>query len=403
MLGFLSATLKNYTLNYAGLSKHCWEGIALIFINATSVGICFFLSLYFVDSLHLSVALAGILISCYGLGTVTGGIFAGKLSDRISPLYISTFSLFLQSTAFLFLAQLQSSELFMANLFVLGFAAYGFKTSNNVWLLNQCNKQPNMRLKIVNISHAASNFGLGVSGVIIGTLANYGFENIFYMSSAFLLASAIYLSWQITSRSNSLNINNNFCIEEMENVQKNKKILFLILGCLFFVGLIVAQLNATYPIYIQEKFSYFGIKAISILFILDTVLIVLFQAPLVNLLNNCNKIFIVGLGAFFMGLGMLILVCSFNFALAIFSCVIWTAGEMLFMPMAQLVCYEKGMKKKKGQALGLFQTIFAMSSIIGPAMGSLVYQYLGGDVVWYVSGIIGIFCFIACYYHKKYD
>src|SRR5690606_19634413 len=129
------------------------------------------------------------------------------------------------------------------------------------------------------------------------------------------------------------------------------------------------------PLYIQASFPKFGIQGVSILFILDTFLIVFFQALLTNLLRNQNKYTVTGFGALLMGLGMLVLCYASFFFLAIISCIIWTTGEMLFVSTAQLLCYERSQPHKKGQSLGLFQTIFASSSIVGPALGGAIYQY----------------------------
>ncbi len=369
-----SVAIKNYMNNYSGLPTACWQGIFLTFVNAISIGICFFLSLYYVNDLHFSVAMSSLLISCYGSGTIIGGILGGKLSDRLSSRFVSIISLSIQAICFFLLIKLRLPQLLMGNMFLLGIAAYGFKTSNNIWTLDQCKSEKKLRLKAISILYAAANLGLGISGILIGMLESYGFENIFELFGALLIFSAIYLSFhkQSTIYSFQAEINNN--LQTIQNQDINKKVIILILICLFCIGLIIAQLSATYPIYIEEAFPQLGVRAVSILFILDTSLIVLFQTPLISLVSKSNKIFIVGLGAFLMGLGMLVLNYStYYFILALLSCVIWATGEMLFVPMAQLVCYEKGGEKKKGQALGIFQATFALSSVTGPIIGGLIY------------------------------
>ncbi len=65
---FFLLLIKRYFSSYAGLSKLCWQGIGIGFVEATLSGVCFFLSIYFVNTLHLSIAIAGVIISFYGLG-----------------------------------------------------------------------------------------------------------------------------------------------------------------------------------------------------------------------------------------------------------------------------------------------------------------------------------------------
>ncbi|WP_367606745.1 MFS transporter [Legionella sp. W05-934-2] len=393
MTDFLLSYAKKYTKNYEGLPSACWQGIILIGINAFTIGICFFLSLYFVNAKQFTPSTSGLLLSCYGIGTVAGGIIAGKFSDTISPRIISIISLLMQSNAFFLLIFLQSALALMPNLILLGFAAYGFKTSNNTWMLNQCNNDSNLRYKTISISHVASNCGLGLSGILIACLVTYGFKSIFYLSSFVLICAAFYLLTQLQGVKTSSSIKENY---QFKKVSRNKQIV-TVLTCVFLIGLIIAQLGSTYPLYIQASFPILGVQGVSILFLLDTFLIVLFQAPLTNLLSEQNKFLVTGTGALLMGFGMLVLCYASNFSLAIISCIIWTTGEMLFVSTAQLLCYESSQADKKGQSLGLFQSVFALSNIIGPVLGSSIYQYWGGYLLWYISGGIGILCFMLCW------
>ncbi|MFT4058515.1 MAG: MFS transporter [Legionella sp.] len=399
MTDYLITFARKYAANYKGLPRFCWQGIMLICINTFTIGICFFLSLYFVTVRHFTPSMTGLLLSSYGLGTISGGLIIGKLSDRFSPRHISIFSLLVQSAVFFLLIYLQSAFMLMVNLFLLGFAAYGFKISNNVWMLGMCRNDANLHYKTISISHVAANFGLGLSGVLIASMITYGFQSIFYLSSLLLLCSALYLLFQ-----NNPSINVPLSIKEQyydSHTNGAKIISLLVISCVFFVGLIIAQLSSTYPLYIQRLFPYLGVKAVSILFILDTFLIVFFQAPLTTLAGKQNKLLVTGFGALLMGLGMLILSYSSVFALAVFSCIIWTPGEMLFISTAQLLCYEHSSHQKTGQSLGLFQTAFATSNVIGSTLGGIIYQNWGGNLLWHCSMLIGTMCFLLCWYFSR--
>lgn len=397
MTNYAQTFATKYFSTYKGLPVECWNAICFTCINTFTIGICFFLSLYFVNTQHFSVQIAGLLLSFYGFGTLAGGVIFGKLSDLYPCKNISILCLFAQGSAFFLLSFVDSYFILIPNMFILGFAAYGFKTSNNFWLLNMCVENTSQRFRALSISHVAANLGLGISGISISSIALYGFNPIFWISGVLLFCSAIYL---ILLKKNSERV---LFTKETEQVfQTSKPIqgIILVLVSVFLVGLIIAQLGSTYPLYIQESFPSYGINGVSFLFILDTFLIVIFQAPLTTLINKINKILVIGFGALLMGLGMLVLSYSSLFALAILSCVIWTTGEMLFISTAQLLCYEHGNNKKKGQSLGLFQTIFATSNIIGPSIGGIMYEHWGGNSIWYCSMGIGVFCFCLCCYYS---
>jgi len=395
MLGFFSSAIKNYYSSYQGVPKLCWVNIIFNLLNAISVGVCFFLSLYFVDLLHFNMMSVGLLMSSYGIGTVFGGIVSGRLCDQFSSDILAIISLIFQSAAFFTLACFHTFEPLAVILFILGMSNYSFKTANNVSMLNHCGDDKYLRLKTINITHAASNFGLGISGAIVGIMA--GYMRIFYSASVLLVFSAIYLLFLTPlKRFQRRNYRQQNKQHSANADSPNTKILILALLSVFFVGLIIAQLGSTYPVYVKDTFPDLATRAVSILFILDTVLIVLFQAPLSSYCGRFNPVLVMGLGAFLMGLGMLVLSISSTFFWAMISCCIWTTGEMLFIPTAQLLCYENGNKYKKGQSMGVFQSTYAISTVVGPAIGGFMYSKVDVNAMWYLSIVIGVACFISC-------
>lgn len=405
---FLNSAIKGYCSNYAEISINCWQGALLTFIESSFGGICFFLSLYFVNELQINIAISGLLISFYGFGKFVGGFVGGRLSDKMSPSFVALFSLVVEAIAFLSLIKINNIKLLMLILFVLGFSTYTFITSNNICVLKNCNNNDKDRLKAINILTIASNLGIGLSGVIVALIAPYGFENIFALSGILLLITAV---WTALYGERQYRLVSDYVSKKTETKGQyvsegaqgqNSKIILLILVCLFFAGLIVWQRTATYLIYIQHLFPGLGYKAIAFLFILNPIMIVLFQSPLVGLFKNANKLVMTGVGILLMAFGMYALTFATYYSFAVMACIIYTIGEMLFFAMAQLVIYQRSSENKKGHNIGLYRTVYASSAIIGPAMAGFIYHNFGANMVWYLMGAAGLICFIACSYCQRY-
>lgn len=394
-MNYMAFLLKSYFDSYRGLPIACWQGILLLFVVSIAIGVSFFISLYFVNVLHINLVESGWLLSAYGGGSVLGGMLGGKFVDKFSPKLISLISLMALALSFLLLVKLTALKFLLINLFIMGAAIFSFVTANDVWVLGQCQNEE-MRLKVINVSRIGLNLGLGISGAIMGLFAEHGFQEIFYAFSGVLFLLILYYMFQAESKMVVQTSTPKVTINES---LQNRKVIILMLFCLFSVGLLIAQLGTTYPVYVQKNF---GMHAISILFILDTIIIVLLQAPLVRLLQAANKVLIAGIGAFLMGLGLFFLTLSYSFNLAVFSCVVWTTGEMLFVPMAQAVCYERSHENKKGRMMGAYQTVYASSKLIGPIAGGVVFEYFGGNVLWYACAIICVICLAGCLHFKKY-
>lgn len=390
----MKQVLNTYLNHYKGIPKNCWKGVSLTFLNDVSGCVVFFLSFYFVNSLHLNVAVASSIISFYGVGLVLGGIVGGRMADSFSPKKVAMISLFLKGILFFILIFLKTVYPLIINIFMLGFVNYSFRAANNTLTLSYCGQDEAIRLRMIGIIYAATNLGIGIAAIIIGILEHYSFHLIFLASSLLLIFACIYFGLQSEENKSAVVT----AVKTHGEVSKitNKRPMFIALLCLFLVGLVMSQLFTTYSIFLHQIFPGFGGKAVGVLFAINSGMIVFLQTPLVNLVKQKNKLVVMAVGALLFGLGMMMLNFSFLFLIAMLACIIFTIGEMLFISMTQSVIYESGAANKKGRCLGYYQSTFACSMIAGPALGGLVYHYFSGEMVWYISGLIGFICFILC-------
>ncbi len=376
-----------------------WKRVILSFINTSAIGIFFYLSIYFSSVLHFGFETTGLLISAYGVGTAIGGITSGKLCDRYSIRGISLISLLLVTLNFVCLSLLKDPLLLGLNVFFLGLSNYGFKTSNQLWVLKYCDNQPNARLTALNILYAASNLGIGTSGFIVALLSHVGFTTIFKLCAIFSLVSFIFLALQPAI---TLPVRAELSEEEQAR-KRNLLLAWVVLSGLFFMGLIISFRTTVYLIYAHHTMPDASLAKISWLFTLNPVMVVLFQVPLIHRLQNMNKLLMLSTGAFLMGLGGLGVALDSHYSTALLMAAIYTMGEMLFMTPAQLLIYEAGCETKKGQAMGLYQSVYATSVIVGPSLAGFLYEQVGPKSPWELSGILGLIVIAGCFFYSLYQ
>ena len=382
-------------LNSYKLPFPCWKRIFVSFIESAAAGIVFFLSVYFSSVLGIQIYAVGMILSSYGAGTIIGGILGGILSDKFSENIISIAGLGLMSLSIFLIILIKSMSFLVLDLFLLGLSSYLFVTANTIWVLNFCKKNTHAKQQSLSVLYVSSNLGLGFSALIIGFSSARIFHYIFLIACLLLLLAAYYL-YRNRDEAPQYQFNEKN-IDVVNDVSTKKKHAgWIVLGCLFLIGLVIAQLNTTYPIYIHHNFKWLGMMGIGILFSLNAALIVLLQAPITDLLQSFNKLLIVGLGSFFMGTSMLILNFPSSYIVVVVACVAYTFGEILFFSTAQLVCYESGIDKKKGRALGAFRTVYALTLVIGPTFGGVVYHKYGPHFLWGLSGLLGLICLMLC-------
>ncbi|MFZ2315409.1 MAG: MFS transporter [Gammaproteobacteria bacterium] len=389
MLTNLINFFRKNIINHYSLPKACWGIIGLNFLNSATTSLYYFLPLFFVHELHLDIKISGLIISFYGLGSIIGSFFSGKISDKISPILINYISMMIQGVCFLFLPFTDSLPYLIINLFILGSATYSFITSNTIASLLFC-KQRNEKLKAITINDTLSNLSMGTFALLIGILSASHLRQLLIIVGVILIFTSIFLSYtsKITHIQKKDEPVADQPLEQTVKAIKYPLITFTFL-CLFISGYIVSQFTSTFPIYMSYLFPKMNLQSFSLAFSLNTFLVVLLQTPITNYLNRYNHIITISIGTFLLGLGMfgLTFVSSFNQALG--ACALYTLGEIIFFSMSQLICYEYAPARKKGYFLGLYRMIYAASRVIGPATGSYLYQQYSSGIVWYTCGIIG--------------
>lgn len=376
-----------------GVPAACWDRIVVSFIENIAGGVCFFLSLYFVRDLAMPVALSGLMIAAYGVGRASGGYLAGRLADHFSPTRIATISLLFMAVIYFLLVKVESSSWLFVLMLLLGIATYSFTTTNNLFVLNACKGCEKERLKTINVLYTVSNLGVGISAVLVSLVSYRGFKVMFVVSSLLLLGLAVYL-WVTRHRQVEVHSHDELTHSDINTVEKlpvnRSRLLWIVLISVFFIGAVMVQRSTTYTIFIRHSFPDAGMLGVGILLALNPLLIIFFQVPVVNLFGTGNKLIYLGVGAFLIGLGTLMLSLSFYYWVAVLACIVYTFGEMIFISIAQLLCYQYSYKNKRGQSLGLFQSAYGLSVIAGPAVGGAIFKFYNGDILWVLSGLVGV-------------
>lgn len=401
MSSTLTLFARNYLGSFTGLPTMAWKGIFISLIESSLIAICYYLAIYYVKELHFTILQSSTLITCYGVGSMVGAYLAGKLADKFSSKLISSIALFIQSTTYIFLIYNKNFATLIPNLFITGIASYGFITACHAWVLAECTQSESERLKAINLLSVASNLGLGLSAILISLSGFINFTGIFFISAIVLICMGVYI---IRQSDNSIrkdsNKQNDLKSTIKYNFQSHALVLYALV-CLFLMGILISQFNSNYPIFLVETFTSLGIRSFSILFIINTLMVVFLQTILVDIFIKKNKVILLGLSTLILGLGMLILNFLYNFNIAILSIIFLSIGEILFFSIAQLICYEKSPPNKKGQSLGTFRMVFAFSRIVGPIIGGLIYQKMGGPMLWYFCFLLGLSCFFPAIFLKN--
>ena len=73
---------------------------------------------------------------------------------------------------------------------------------------------------------------------------------------------------------------------------------------------------------------------------------------------------------------------------AAFTIVVWTLGEMLALPMLNVLVAGRASPGNRGRYMGVYTMAFAAAFVFAPAVGTHVYETYGADILWYGVGAL---------------
>jgi predicted MFS family arabinose efflux permease len=362
------------------------------FFSSVSGGLIFYISLFLVSSHHFSVEKSGLYLSVYGLGTMLGGYFGGVMSDKNIRSGTAVCALLLNGICLFTLSRADSSLVLLICVFIVGLASYAFIVTNNLEVLDQSSTgtgHDNSRLMVLNRVQIISNVGIGSAAFLISMISVDQMYAIYSITGIclILLSGLYYLFHRCRLQSIEIPVVE---VKIGERSLPKKRILIGVLMTVFSVGWIISQRRTTYAPYLHMLFPGLGFHGIGFLFALNPLLIIIFQAPVVGRLAKYRPYISLGIGLALLSIGTGLLSHIQYYVVAIAACVIYTFGEMLFFAPAQLLCYQNSKVTSRGKALGAFKSIYALSTLVGPFSGALIYGRFGADSLWGSTGLVGM-------------
>jgi len=174
----------------------------------------------------------------------------------------------------------------------------------------------------------------------------------------------------------------------LQSPYKDRPFLFALV-LLLVLGLLFTQTFSTWPLYLKNVYL-LGENRIGLLMAFNALLVTLIEMPLVYRMERKNTILIMSAGSLFLFAGFGILPLGETFAFSLFTVFIWTIGEILIFPLFSGWVADRAGTQNRGQYMGLFMFTFALSFVLGPSLGTQIYERFGPDILWIGFGLVGI-------------
>ena len=382
--------LRHYRAAYAGLPREVWVLAGVLFVNRVGTMVLPFMALYLTSQLGMSEGLAGRLIAVYGLGAICGAYLGGRLAAAYGALRVQTVCMFLSVPGFFIIPLWTTWPPIAGTLFLLSVIAEAVRPANSTAITQFTT--PHNRLRALSLQRLAANLGFSFGPAIGGFLATIDFGLLFIVDAITTFAAAgVLLGYFRMRRINRALPEGGELTVSASPLKDRVFVGFLIL---MLANLIVfCQFGSTYPYYLRDHFSLLP-RGIGLMFAVNTTVIVAVEMLLIDAIKHRPYLRTIGWGCFLSCMGWGILPFGDSVPYAVLAMLVVTAGEMLSFGMSTGFAANRGAAGNEAAYLGWYTVAFATGQVLGPAIGSTIYQH-NREAVWYGALAVGVLVLIG--------
>ncbi len=378
---------SNYLANFRGLSHEIWLLALVTFVNRAGAMVIPFLSLYLINVEGFDLPHVGWIMSCFGLGSLVGTYFGGRLTDSIGFYKVILFSLFFGGIGFILLQFIDSFYGFCIGIFLLTLMTDSGRPA--IFVAADTYSRPENLTRSITLIRLAINLGFSVGPLIGGLIiAHINYSSLFWIDGlSCIVASLSVIGLLKPKKQKDKKIPKEIVIKEGVPPYLNK--LFM----LFFVimvanSLAFVQYFSVMPIY-YEKVHFLTEDIIGWLLFINGATIVLFEMPLIGWLDRkkVSKTMATFWGIFLLGLSFLVLNLTNWSGVLVIAMFLMTLGEMIGYPFSNSLALEMAPKGRKGSYMGLYSMSFSFAHLIGHNGGMNMVNSFGYFNTWNVFSV----------------
>ncbi len=387
--------LKIYTHSFRGLSPESWMLAVVMLINRSGSMVLPFLGIYMTDYLGFKIETAGLVLSCFGIGSVVGSWLGGMITDKIGEFKVQFLSLFLSVPLFCLMPFFKTEISLAIIMFLQSSVTECFRPANSVAITKYAKKGNITRS--FSLNRMAVNLGFSIGPAMGGILSAISYDFLFFFNAAGALISGIvYVRFFRKRQSVDRKIIKKVNLVKERSPYLDMKFLFFSFLCLLF-AVCFFQLLSTLTIFYKVEAG-LSQQAIGYILGFSGIFIVILEMLLVNFAEKRMGLgFTLFLGTIFCGAGYAMLGIWSTIPMLILSISLMSIGEIWVLPFTSTVTAIRSGENNKGAYMGTLGIGFAISFIITPFLGTHIAETYGFRMLWFGTGVLLVLTAIGYY------
>ncbi|MEU6710613.1 MFS transporter [Nonomuraea sp. NPDC046802] len=365
---------------FGGLPRPFWALWGGTLVNRLGTMVMPFTGVYLTQSRGLSVAVAGLVMGVFGVGSLLSQLLAGVLTDRIGRRATLSGGMLFTAATMLALGYSSSLPAIVASMFVLGLVIDVYRPASNALVADLVS--PAERPRAYGLLFWGVNLGYAVGMTAGGWLAGLGFVWLFWIDAVSSVVFAV-LVWRAVpeTRPEARESAGGFGV-----VLRDRTMVGFTLAMLG-MALVYSQTMTMLPVamtnVVKLTSGQFGLAMA-----LNGVLIVLVQPLVSGWLGRRDPARTLALGVAVMGAGFAMTAfVTDTLGLAV-TLVVWTAGEIITAGIPGAIVATLAPADLRGRYAGLFGFAWSLAAVLAPLLGGPLLE-IGMEALWFTIGGIG--------------
>lgn len=385
-----------------------------------------FLSMYLVSDMHVSVGVAGTIVSMYGFGGIFGCLYGGALSDRFGrPAMIVIGNL--GSAAMLVLLAFIGNPWIMA-IALLAYGAISSMPTPAVAAYVSDVVPFRKQKRAYSLQTWAANFGFAIGPIIANQLVKISYALMFYAEAAVLVFATILMivffkevglgkrprgevaPARASQAAESAAGNAvEHAVKQTGESQRPQRFsvwrsyrracadgaLMSMVVLMFLYTLAYYQIVSGLPISMTQ--IGLGTDEYSSLLTINGGLLCLLQIPAIGLFQRMSNTRVLVLGMSITAVGYAFQIGANSWVAFAIATVLWTLGELGTFPIAATTVANVAPKDVRGTYQGLYNLVWSLSNAFSPLVGGWILNAFGSRVLWICCTVMFVIVAIGFY------
>ena len=380
----MTSPIQLYKKAYSGLSLNSWYLSLVVLINRSGTMVLPFMTIYCTQRLHFNIVQAGIIMSLFGAGSITGAFIGGKIIDKYGFYDVQVTSLISAGLFFILLGYQTTFLAICINVFILSICNDAFRPANSTAIAHY--STADNKTRSYSLNRLAVNLGWSVGGALGGFLASHNYHLLFWVDGCTNILSGLLLL-KIMPRANYQKAKATIKTvnSKLSPYRDSSYLLFILFTVLFATCFF--QTFTIQPIFYKTQWK-INEQVIGGLMALNGLLVAFVEMVLINNLESKrHPLRYICWGVLLTGLSLtLVNWLPHTVFIAILVIVGISFGEMLAMPFMNSFWIVRTTNANRGQYAALYTMAWSTAQILAPIIGSQIIALSGYYMLWWLLG-----------------